>query len=35
MNPDMIKELQEDAEYNSWLDGQESYAQEQEQPEDY
>ncbi len=35
MNPDLIRELQEDAEYNAWLDQQEQYAQEQEQPEDY
>jgi len=35
MNPDLIKELQEDEEYNAWLDEQELYAQEQEQPEDF
>lgn len=35
MNPDLIKELQEDAEYNEWLDQQEQYSQEQELPEDF
>jgi hypothetical protein len=35
MTPEMIDELQNDPEYNAWLDLQELYAQEQEQPEDF
>lgn len=35
MDPEMIEELQQDAEYNEWLDQQEQYSQEQELPEDF
>jgi hypothetical protein len=32
---DFTQDLQNDAEYNAWLDEQELYSQQQEMPEDF